>query len=89
MTVDERLEALTHSLELLTHSHAKTENVLRRAIAAGVLEARRQRRRSRELDEKISHADDKITQLASAQIVTEELLQAFLKRGGNGQHPPQ
>jgi len=59
---------------------------LRRAFALGVQEARNQRRRSRELDEKI-------TQLAAAQLITEEKLQAFLdsmRRGGNGnlQNPP-
>jgi chromosome segregation ATPase len=53
---------------------------LRRAFALGVQEARNERRRSAALDEKI-------TQLAAAQLITEEKLQVFidcLRRGGNG-----
>src|SRR5438046_2677334 len=65
---------------------------LRRAIALSVCEARAERAKRRELDEKISQiaaaqqaADEKITQLAAAQLVTEEKLQRFLNsRGGNG-----
>jgi len=60
---------------------------LRRAFAMGVREARNERRRRRELDEKF---DQKITQLAAAQLITEEKLQAFLesmRRGGNGNPP--
>ena len=118
MTLDERLEAITQTLELVARQQADAEERiaaaeqraaaaeerhdrdmedirrearamradLRRAFALGVQEARNQRRRSRELDEKI-------TQLAAAQLITEEKLQAFLdsmRRGGNGnlQNPP-
>jgi hypothetical protein len=53
---------------------------LRRAFALGVREARGERRRRQELD-------GKITQLAAAQLVTEEKLQRLIDsmgRGGNG-----
>jgi uncharacterized protein Yka (UPF0111/DUF47 family) len=67
---------------------------MRRAFAMGVREARNERRRRRELDQKINQAnstlDEKITQLAAAQLITEEKLQAFLesmRRGGNGNPP--
>ena len=108
MTLDERLEALTQSLELVAPQQANAEKRhdremedirregramrtdLRRAFSMGVREARNQRRRSAELDEKITQAtaalDEKITQLAAAQLVTEERLRAFidsLHRGGN------
>lgn len=53
--------------------------LLRRVIAAAVREARNERRKRDELD-------DKITKLSSAQLITEEKLQRFidsLRRGGN------
>jgi chromosome segregation ATPase len=57
MTIDERLEALTHTLELQVQAQAATEQRvnaidrrLTRAIRAGVLEARRQRKRNAALD---------------------------------------
>jgi hypothetical protein len=73
---------------------ADMDHMLRRAIRDSVREARTERRKRRELD-------DKITQLAAAQLVTEEKMQttreemqslfrkmdAFLERfnpGGNG-----
>jgi chromosome segregation ATPase len=126
MTIDERLEALTQSLELMVlrqndaeerasaaeerhnreierhnreiedhnremerHNREMEEirrearamrTELRRAFVMGVQEARNQRRRSQELDQKI-------TQLAAAQLVTEEKLQRFIdsvRRAGNG-----
>ena len=59
-------------------------NTLRRAIRMGVQDARRQRKRNAEFDEKM-------TQIAAAQLVNEELLKQnegllkrFLERGGNG-----
>ena len=65
---------------------------LRRAFALGVREARHQRKLRLELDEKI-------TQLAAAQLVTEEKVQnlstsvdAFInsmRSGGNGKQPSQ
>jgi len=101
----ERHEALTQSVELMEERQLAAEERheremadirregaamrtdLRRAFAMGVREARNERRRRRELDEKF---DQKITQLAAAQLITEEKLQAFLesmRRGGNGNPP--
>ena len=105
MTIDERLDAITQTLELMAlrqadyeerqadyeerHERemedirkegAATRAELRRAIRLSVQDARNERRRRHELD-------DKITQLAAAQLITEEKLQRFidsLGRGGNG-----
>ena len=58
----------------------RIDQTLRRAIRVGVREARNARVRDRLLDEKI-------TQLAAAQVVTEEKLQSFiesLRQGRNG-----
>jgi hypothetical protein len=63
----------------LEKSQDKTERVLRRAIRLSVKDARRQRKWNQEFDEKM-------TQIASAQLVNEELLKRFLERGGNGKH---
>jgi len=139
MTIDERLEALTHNLDLhasfqadaekrqadadkrqadaekrhaerqadaekrqadadkrqadAEKRHAEAEKRhddaiaridwrLDRAIRLSVLDARRQRNRNLEFDEKM-------TQLAAAQLVTEEKLQGLidaLRRSGNGTH---
>ena len=71
--------------------HAKTEATLRRAIALSVREARTERHRRRRLAEEF---DLKMTQLAAAQLVTEERFQALgdkldkltdaLRHGKNG-----
>jgi hypothetical protein len=79
----ERLEA---SQERLEASHEKTEAALRRAIRLAVLDARRQRRRNAEFEKRNQEFDEKMTQIASAQLRNEELLKAFLERGGNGKH---
>ena len=65
----ERHEALAESLGLLADSHRKTEDVLRRAIRLGVREARAERKRRQEMDARF---DEKIGQLAAAQLITEE-----------------
>jgi hypothetical protein len=60
----------------------RTEAVLRRAIRAGVEDARRQRVRTRKLEQTM-------TELAEAQKKTQSALEAFLEsmnRGGNGRH---
>jgi hypothetical protein len=70
------------ALARMAEREDNTEALLRRAIRAGVEEVRRQRVRSRRLDEKI-------TQLAAAQVVTEEKLQGLIdsiRQGGNGRH---
>ena len=91
MTIDERLEklaerheAITQTVELLAVEAVAFRRDLRRAVRMGIREARNQRKRSAVLDEKI-------TQIASAQLVNEELfkrneelLKRFLERGGNG-----
>jgi hypothetical protein len=61
-----------HDLEI-----AEIRSELRHAVRLSILESRTERKKRQELDEKI-------TQLAAAQLVTEALLQAFLKRSGNG-----
>jgi len=105
VTFEERLEKLAERHEVLTQgvelheremAEIRREGALmradlRRAFAMGVREARNERRRRRELDEKM---DEKIGQLASAQLITEEKLQALygrmdsfidsMRRGGNG-----
>jgi hypothetical protein len=62
---------------------------MRRAFSMGVQEARNARRRRQELEKEL---DAKITQLAAAQLVTEEKLQRFIEsvaRRGNGNAPVQ
>jgi hypothetical protein len=77
-----------HDRTLVEHKRMTEENarglramnqLLRRAIAAAVRQARNERRKRDELD-------DKITKLSSAQLITEKKLQRFidLRRGGNG-----
>ena len=71
--------------EELRRQQAKTEATLRRAIRLAVQEARNERKRRQSFT---SEFDQKMTQLAAAQLITEEKLQQFidsLKRGGNGQ----
>ena len=84
MTIDERLEkltarheTLTQTVELITAEGLAFRRDFRRAVRMGIQEARNQRKRSAVLDEKI-------TQIAAAQLVNEELLKRFLERGGNG-----
>lgn len=63
---------------------AKINRTLDRAITLGIREARNERRRRQEMDARF---DDKITQLAAAQLVTEEKLQSLIdsqRRSGNG-----
>jgi hypothetical protein len=68
-----------HDIEMaeLRVNQAKTENILRRAVRLAVQDARRQRKRNQEFDEIMM-------QIASAQRANEQLLKAFLERGGNG-----
>ena len=63
---------------------ADMDQMLRRAIRDSVREARNERQKRRERNEKF-------TQLAAAQLVTEEKLQRLIDRderrgGGNGSH---
>jgi hypothetical protein len=94
MTFEERLEALTQTVELLAHMqieaekrfeerHAKfeerqskTEALLRRAIRDGIRAARHERKKRQEME---SRLDEKMTQLAAAQLITEERNQQIQK----------
>jgi hypothetical protein len=67
-----------HGLEM-----AEIRSELRRAVRLSIQDSSNERKKRQELGHEF---DKKITQLAAAQLVTEELLQAFLKRGGNGKH---
>src|SRR5450432_3100724 len=78
----------------LEASHDATERTLRRAIRLAVMDARRQRERNRGFDDRHCAADErhrefdeKMTQIANAQLVNEQLLKRFLERGGNGHQP--
>ena len=100
MTAEERFESIERNLNQLTAIVIQNEErhdreisairaQLRRAIRVGVQEARAERARRRELDERLSlaaaAADGKLTQLAAAQLVTEEKLQRLLDfRSTNG-----
>jgi len=71
-------------MEQLRAAQTRTEQTLRQAIRAGIREARAERQKRRELD-------DKLTQLAAAQLLTEEALQTYLRSlrpGGNGGQSP-
>lgn len=73
---------------------------LDRAVKLAVREARNERNRRQELDAKVAAAeadrkkaeealDEKLSQLAAAQLVTEEKWKSFMefmRRGGNGSH---
>jgi hypothetical protein len=86
---DRRMDRMDALLERQRKLGARTDARLDRAIRLAVREVRAERAKRRELDEKI-------TQLAASQLLTEEALrdlkatvQAFidsLRRGGNG-HP--
>jgi hypothetical protein len=77
-----------HDQFIREHEQAinRIDTRLDRAIRDSVREARNERmRRKRALAE----IDDKITQLAAAQLVTEEKLQRLIeerRQGGNGSH---
>jgi hypothetical protein len=88
MTLDERIEALTQSLELMAAMQTKTDSTLRRAIGLAVRDGIRQRKRNAQFELKMD-------QIAAAQLVNEELtkqnaelLKRFLERGGNGHQEP-
>ena len=72
---------------------AAIRETMRRALRLGVQEARNERRKRREADERL---DEKITQLAASHLLTEEVVRnlgkkidAFIesmRRSGNGTH---
>jgi multidrug resistance efflux pump len=78
----------------LRAGQAKTDSVLRRAIRLAVREARNERRRRQELDQRFTESRQELDQrwrdLADdadrRHRELEELLRKFLERGGNGQN---
>lgn len=88
MMADHEMMMVRHNEAIALHdrgmaelrvSQAKTDDTLRRAVRLAVQDARRQRKRNLEFQEII-------TQIATAQRENEQLLKAFLERGGNGKH---
>jgi hypothetical protein len=119
MTIDERLEALTHRLELMagmqTHAAEESEErflrfderllemaerhdremaeirrELGRAVRLSIQETRNERKRRQEMAAEAAqrHADaiQRHVDAAQRHRELEELLKAFLERGGNGRH---
>ncbi len=82
---DREMEEIRKAQDRLVHDVGQ---ILRRAIRAGIREARNERARRRRA---IAEIDDKITQLAAAQLITEEKLQRLIERDerryGNGNPP--
>jgi hypothetical protein len=91
MTPEERFERIEHTLDQIATNQNRTDARLDRAVRLSVREARTERARRAKAN---SEFDEKITQLAAAQLVTEDEMrslkasvQAFidsLRRGGNG-----
>ena len=81
MMADHEVLLAEHHNMLAEHhkTMARIDRRLDRAIQLSVQDARRQRKRNLEFDEKMA-------QIVSTQKENEQLLQAFLKRGGNGKH---
>ena len=81
MMADHEIMWARHEQMLAQHHEtmARIDRRLDRAIRLGVQDARRQRKRNLELQETM-------TQIAAAQRTNEQLLKAFLERGGNGKH---
>jgi hypothetical protein len=67
----------------------RIDSMLRRAVRLGIQEARAERKKRQEMDRRW---DEKMTQLAAAQLITEEKLQNFIASQGrstNGGPPKQ
>jgi len=93
MDVQKTMEFILDQVAQITVLQARTDRRLDRAIRLAVQEARQERKRRKEMDQRIAYlteraaeADEKITQLAAAQLVTEEKLQRWIeeRRGKNG-----
>jgi hypothetical protein len=88
-TLDRLAEQQVQSEEKHNREIAATDGMLRRAIKLAIREARAERKRRQEMDARL---DEKITQLAAAQLITEEKLQNFISslgRSTNGGSPKQ
>jgi len=89
--IENHLTSIAERQDQAAEERAIDKAYLRHAVRLAIQEARNERSKRREMDAKW---DEKITQLAAAQLVTEEKLQglsltvdAFIKsmhRGGNG-----
>ena len=92
---EEKIQAIRETLELVASMHLEAEKrhakaeqeiaeiraTLRRAIRLAVQEARAERKRRKEADDRLS---EEMTKLAAAQRMTEEALRRFIERGTNG-----
>jgi hypothetical protein len=80
---EERQAAAEERQAAAEQRQARSDRRLDRAIRLAVWEARQERKKRREADEKL---DEYITKLAAAQLITEEKLQRFIdeRRGANG-----
>lgn len=82
----ERRARHDREMEELRLSQAKTEATLRRAIRLAVEDARRQRRRNAEFDQRHAEFDQRRQQAEIEMQELRVLLKAFLERSGNGKH---
>jgi NAD-specific glutamate dehydrogenase len=90
---DARLAELSANVGRHDKEMAQIRNILRRAIRASVEEQRRERVRRQQMEARL---DEKITQLAAAQLLAEEetrelrkTFENWLRRqNGNGYPPP-
>lgn len=85
---DREMAAIRESAAEQARESHRLDLRLSRAIKLGLAEARRHRNKMLKMEAKIAAADlefdEKMTQLASAQLLTEEVLKRFLARSGNG-----
>jgi hypothetical protein len=78
---DREMAEIRAEIRQLARSGRQTDARLRRAISLGVREARAERAKRREMDERF---DEKITQLAAAHLLTEEALKNHIAHHSNG-----
>ncbi len=83
MDVEKTMEFILDQLAQVAALQARSDARLDRAIRLAVWEARQERKKRREADERL---DECITRLAAAQLLTEEALKRFIeeRRRGNG-----
>jgi ATP-dependent Clp protease ATP-binding subunit ClpA len=83
MDIPKTMEFILDQVAQVAVLQARTDRRLDRAIRFAVQEARQERKRRQETDEilarRAAEADEKITQLAAAQLVTEEKLQRLIE----------
>jgi hypothetical protein len=96
MTLEENIQQLRDSLTVTSAQVLRHETRLKdhqKWLEDNELAYQKHRIMMAEHDAKMVDLDDKITKIAAAQLVNEELsknnaelLKAFLQRGGNGKH---